>query len=103
MTAHELQYVRYLLRRIKDLYVEKEAMSCVLDMPKSNAAHNGVPWRESVERMRHDAVYRSAVEANFTPHFQRLEQALQDEDLLKQLDQPRQAISASRSDLTTQG
>ena len=88
MTAHQLQYVRYLLRRVKELYVEKEAMSCVLDMPKSNAAHKGVPWRESVARMRHDAVYRSAVEANFAPHFQRIEHALQDEELLKQLDQP---------------
>ena len=89
MTVHELQYVRYLQRRVKDLYVEKEAMSCVLDMPKSNAAHNGVPWRESVARMQQDAVYRSAVEANFAPHFQRIERALQDEDLLKQLEQPR--------------
>ena len=89
MTAHELHYVRYLLRQIKDLYVEKEAMSCVLDMPKGNAAHNGVPWRESVSRMQHDAVYCSAVEANFGPHFQRLERALQDEDLLKQLQLPR--------------
>ncbi len=91
MTAHQLQYVRYLLRHIKELYVEKEAMSCVLDMPTSNAAGNGngVPWRESVARMQRDAVYCSAVEANFAPHFQRLERALQDEDLLKQLQQPR--------------
>lgn len=89
MTGHQLQYVRYLLRRVKELYVEKEAMSCVLDTPKSNTASNGVPWRESVARMQRDAVYCSAVEANFAPHFQRLERALQDEDLLKQLEQPR--------------
>ena len=89
MTVHELQYVRYLLRRVKDLYIEKEAMSCVLDAPKSNAAGNGVPWRESVTRMQRDAVYCSAVNANFAPHFQRIERALQDEDLLKQLEQPR--------------
>lgn len=89
MTAHQLQYVRYLLRRVKELYVEKEAMSCVLDSPKSNAGRNGVPWRESVARMQHDAVYCSAVEANFAPHFQRIERALQDEDLLKQLEQVR--------------
>ena len=89
MTVHQLQYARYLLRRVKELYVEKEAMSCVLDTPKSNTASNGVPWRESVARMQRDAVYCSAVEANFAPHFQRLERALQDEDLLKQLEQPR--------------
>jgi hypothetical protein len=87
MTVHQLQYVRYLLRRVKDLYVEKEAMSCVLDTPKSKAPGNEVPWRESVARMQHDAVYCSAVEANFAPHFQRLERALEDEDLLKQLRQ----------------
>jgi hypothetical protein len=89
MTAHQLQYIRYLLRRVKALYVEKEAMSCMLDTPQSTAAGNAVPWRESVARMQRDAVYCSAVEANFAPHFQRLERALQDEDLLKQLEQPR--------------
>lgn len=89
MTMHQLQYVRYLLRRVKELYVEKEAMACMLDAPKGNAAVKVVPWRESVARMQHDAVYCSAVEANFAPHFQRLERALQDEDLLKQLEQPR--------------
>ena len=85
MTAHQLRYFRYLLRRLKDLYVEKEAMSCVLDDPKPNAAANAVPWREAVARMQHDAVYCSAVEANFAPHFERVERALDDEDLLKQL------------------
>jgi hypothetical protein len=84
MTAHQLQYFRYLLRRMKDLYVEKEAMSCVLDAPRSNAGKD-VPWREAVARMQHDAVYCSAVEANFAPHFERVERALDDEDLLKQL------------------
>src|ERR1051326_9348341 len=67
MTAHQLRYFRYLLRRLKDLYVEKEAMSCVLDDPKPNAAANAVPWREAVARMQHDAVYCSAIEANFAP------------------------------------
>jgi hypothetical protein len=85
MTTHQLQYFRYLLRRMKDLYVEKEAMSCVLDSPKSSAGGKEVPWREAVARMRHDAVYCSAVEANFAPHFERVERALRDEDLLKQL------------------
>ena len=87
MTAHQLQYVRYLLQRVKDLYIEKEAMSCVLDSPKSNAGSDGIPWRESVARMQHDAVYCSAVEANFAPHFQKIERALQDEDLFKRLRQ----------------
>jgi hypothetical protein len=85
MTAHQLQYFRYLLRRMKDLYVEKEAMSCVLDAPRSNSAGKDVPWREAVARMQHDAVYCSAVEANFAPHFERVERALDDENLLKQL------------------
>jgi len=51
----------------------------------SNTGANAVPWSEAVARMQHDAVYCSAVEANFAPHFERVERALEDEDLLKQL------------------
>ena len=89
MTVHQLHYVRYLQQRIKDLYVEREAMSSVLDAPKSNGDGPSVPWRNSVALMQNDAVYCSAIEANFAPHFQRIERALQDEDLLKQLEQLR--------------
>jgi hypothetical protein len=86
MTSHQLGYVRYLLRRIKDLYVEKEAMAVVLDTAKDLGGLRACgQWRESVQRMRNDPVYCSAVEANFAPHFQRMEQALQDEGLLKKL------------------
>jgi hypothetical protein len=86
MTSHQLGYVRYLLRRIKDLYIEKEAMAVVLDTANDLGGLSTCgQWRESVQRMRNDPVYCSAVEANLAPQFLRLEQALQDENLLKKL------------------
>ena len=42
-------------------------------------------WRVFVQRKQSDPVYRAAVEANLAPHFSRIEWALQDEDLLKEL------------------
>ena len=48
MTVHQLQYLRSLLGRIKELYVEKEVMSALLDgAGKRGAAHEGVSWRET--------------------------------------------------------
>ncbi len=86
MTSHQLGYVRYLVRTIKDLYIEKEAMSVVLDTAKDlNGKGACGQWRESVKEMRRDPVYCSAVEANLAPHFQRIEQALQDEGVLNKL------------------
>ena len=86
MTSHEVAYFRYLLRTIKDLYIEKEAMSVVLDTARNSGGLKAPePWREAVQRMRNDPVYCSAVEANFAPYFHRLELALLDQDLLKKL------------------
>ena len=90
MTSHQLGYVRYLLRRIKDLYVEKEAMSVLLDNAKDlSGLRTHHQWRESVERMRKDPVFCSAIEANLAPVFERMEQALQDEGVLKELQECR--------------
>jgi hypothetical protein len=86
LTSHQLGYFRYLLRRIKDLYIEKEAMSVLLDTAKElSGSRNREQWKESVQRMRNDPVYCSAIDANHAPYFQRIEQALQDEDLLRKL------------------
>jgi hypothetical protein len=86
MTAHQLGYVHYLLRQIKDLYVETQAMSVLLDTAKSSSGSSiHDPWRNSVRRMKSDPVFCSSVEANFGPYFLRLEQALQDERLFKNL------------------
>ena len=86
VTSHQLGYVRYLLRTIKNLHIEKEAMSVVLDTAKDlDGTLACGQWRESVKSMRDDPVYCSAVEANLAPHFQRIEQALQDEGVLNKL------------------
>lgn len=86
MTLHELTYVRYLLRSIRNLHIEKEAMAVVLDTAQgSDGPGSADSWRQSVQRMRDDPVFRSALEANLAPKFERLEQALQDEALLKKL------------------
>jgi hypothetical protein len=85
MTSYQPSYVRYLMRRIKDLYIEKEAMSVLLDTAKDLPGLRTKQWRELVENMRTDPVFCSAVEANLAPHFERMEQALQDEGLLNKL------------------
>ncbi len=86
MTSHQLGYVSYLLRTIKNLYIEKEAMSVVLDTAKDLDGKRACGrWRESVKQMREDPVFCSAVEANLAPHFRRIEHALQDEGVLKKL------------------
>ncbi len=86
MTSHQLSYVRFLLRTIKNLHIEKEAMSVVLDTRKDlDGTRACGQWRESVKRMRNDPVYCSAVEANLAPQFERLELALQDEGVLNKL------------------
>jgi hypothetical protein len=86
MTSHELAYIKYLVRRIKDLYIEKEAMSVLLDMRIcSDGERAEKPWREAVRLKQHDEVYCSAVEANLAPHFSRIERALLDEDLFQEL------------------
>ena len=96
MTSHQLIYVRYLLRTIKDLYVEKEAMAVVLDTAKDlGGSRAWGQWRETVQSMRNDPVYCSAVEANFAPHFQRIERALQDERLFNRLLSIGEDLSAS--------
>jgi hypothetical protein len=86
MNSHQLAYVRHLLRKIKDLYIEKEAMAVLLDTGTGRVTRSGDPWRVVVQRMQQDPVYRSAVEANLAPRLLRMEQALQDERLLKQLE-----------------
>jgi hypothetical protein len=90
MTSHQLGYVRYLLHRIKALSIEKEAMSVLLDNAKDlSGMRVHYQWKESVERMRNDPVFCSAIEANLAPHFERMEQALQDEGLFKKLQERR--------------
>jgi len=76
------------MRRIKDLYIEKEAMSVLLDTAKDPPGLGTKQWRELVERMRNDPVYCSAVEANLGPLFERMERALQNDSLLNKLQQP---------------
>ena len=77
MTMHELQYCRHLLQLVKDLYIERAALSAFLDMP-SRSASSASPssWHTTCQQMAADPVFRSAVEANFAPYFDRLERGL---------------------------
>jgi hypothetical protein len=85
MTIHELRYFRFLIQTIKDLYVEKSAMSTILD--GHNAAQTSLDWRSKSESMMKDSVFRSAVEANFEPFFGKLERARSSEQALTALAQ----------------
>ncbi len=86
MTSHQLSYVRYLLRQIKDLHIETQAMSVLLDTAKRSGGPSiDASWRSSVQSMKNDPVFCSSVEANFGPHFLRLEQAMLDERLFETL------------------
>lgn len=84
MTLHELKYCQHLVRRLKDLHIERAAMSTILDTPRLSAA--GAPdWRVSTEKMIQDPVFRSAVEANLAPLFERISAAMTDERALNDL------------------
>jgi hypothetical protein len=87
MTSHQLNYSRYLLRQIKNLHIEMQAMSVLLDSPRHSASQSSIQdsWRSSVQQMKDDPVFCSAVEANRAPYFSRLERALQDELLFEGL------------------
>ena len=62
-------------------------MSVLLDTPKCSTRPSSIHdlWRSSVQQMKDDPVFCSAVEANLAPYFSRLEQALQEELLFKGL------------------
>lgn len=88
MTAHELAYYQYLLREIRSLCVENEAMATLLDNPSFSRKE----WRATAQTLSADSVFRSAVEANFGPYFERLRDALRDAKVLTKL----QAADAQR-------
>jgi hypothetical protein len=85
MTLHELQYCRFLLRCVKDLYIERSAMSTILDSPRLRERAEVANWRSTSAELSADAVYRSAIEANFAPLFEKLESAVKSEQLLASL------------------
>jgi hypothetical protein len=85
MTSHELKYCRFLLRCVKDLYIERSAMSTILDSSKLREDGEGVGWRSTSAELSADAVYRSAIEANFAPLFEKLESAVKSEEILASL------------------
>src|SRR2546430_1041247 len=82
MTLHELQYCRFLLRCLKDLYVERSAMSTILDTRARQDENTIGNWRSASADLITDAVFRSAIEANFAPLFEKLESAINNEELL---------------------
>ena len=84
MNAHELAYCRYLLVEIRNLCVVNEAMAAMLDNPSFSRS----AWRTTTDSLSHDAVFQSAVDANFAPYFDRLKRALTDEKIFTQLQQP---------------
>jgi hypothetical protein len=88
MNSHELQYCRFLLRCVKDLYIEKAAMSTILDTPALREGTVVTNWRSTSAEMIGDLVYRSAVEANCAPYFERLKGALNSEQALASLLNP---------------
>lgn len=81
MNAHEIAYCKYLLQQIRDLCVENEAMSTLLDNPSFSRKE----WRATSESLSRDAVFGSAVDANFGPYFSRLRQAMTDAKALTRL------------------
>lgn len=87
MTAHELRYCRFLSQIIKDLYVERAAMSTILDGRNSSATAED--WRLKTASILKDSVFRSAVEANFEPFFSRLSRAINSEQTLRALAETR--------------
>jgi hypothetical protein len=89
MTSHELQYYRFLLRLVKDLYIERAATCTILDMPRDGTLVHD--WRSRSAVMTKDKVYRSAVEANFAPFFEKLKRALNSEKVLAELLNPIEA------------
>jgi hypothetical protein len=58
-----------------------EAMSTMLDNPSFST--NG--WRTTTDSLSQDPVFRSAVDANFGPYFDRLKRALSDAKVLSEL------------------
>jgi len=91
MTYHELQYCRFLLQCIKDLYVEREAMSTILDTPGTNGSSVVSDWRSEIAKMSKSPVFCSAVEANFAPQIERLKCAINNEQVLASLLAPPQS------------
>jgi hypothetical protein len=75
VTHHELRYCRFLLQRVQDLYIDKEAMSTLLDAPSRKAGVMS-DWRMEAAAMSADPVFRSSVEANLAPLFERLREAI---------------------------
>jgi hypothetical protein len=82
MTMHELKYCRFLLQCVKDLYIERSAMSTILDTPSLCVKTD---WRSATAEMSADAVFGSAIKANFAPVFEKLESAINNEQLLTTL------------------
>jgi hypothetical protein len=82
MTMHELKYCRFLLACVKDLYIERSAMSTILDTPSLRVKTD---WRSASAEMSADAVFGSAIAANFAPLFEKLESAINNEQLLTSL------------------
>jgi hypothetical protein len=88
MTSHELRYCRFLLRCVQDLHIETAAMSTILDTPALREGTTGGNWRSTSAEMTDDSVYRSAIEANYAPYFERLKCALNNEQVLASLLHP---------------
>jgi hypothetical protein len=60
-------------------------MGTVLDTPRLRDDTAATDWRAITAKMRDDQVFRSAMEANLAPYFERLQGALQSERMLASL------------------
>ena len=85
MNLHDLKYCAFLLARVKELYVEREAMSTILDSAIAQRQGVDPDWRFVAYRLRADAVFQSSVEANFAPLFDRMRSAMTSDAMLAQL------------------
>jgi hypothetical protein len=63
-------------------------MSTILDTPSLREGTNVGNWRSTSAEMTDDSVYRSAIEANYAPYFERLKCALNNEQVLTSLLHP---------------
>lgn len=76
MKLHDLKYCAFLLARVKELYVEREAMATILDSAISQQRPVSGEWRAASQRLCADPVFQSSVEANFAPVFERMRSAM---------------------------
>ena len=85
MNLHDLRYCAFLMARVKKLYVEREAMTTILDSAIAQQKTVSAEWRAASQKLCADPVFQSSVEANFAPVFERMRSAMTSDTVLAHL------------------